>query len=84
MRASKAAFGTAPAMSMVREFLFARGGAMKNRFAFILGILVLGVSVMAGAQVSEEIPGLEQGQDRRRNRSRRRVRSRLRPSLRPA
>ena len=35
---------------------------MKNRFAFILGILVLGASVMAGAQVSEEIPGLEQGQ----------------------
>ena len=35
---------------------------MKNRFAFIFGILVLGASVMAGAQVSEEIPGLEQGQ----------------------
>ncbi len=34
---------------------------MKNRFAFIIGTLVLGASVMAGAQVSEDIPGLEQG-----------------------
>ncbi len=34
---------------------------MKNRFALIIGTLVLGASVMAGAQVSEEIPGLEQG-----------------------
>jgi hypothetical protein len=34
---------------------------MKSRFAFILGTLVLGASVMAGAQVSEDIPGLEQG-----------------------
>jgi hypothetical protein len=34
---------------------------MKNRFAFIIAILVLSASVMAGAQVSEEIPGLEQG-----------------------
>jgi FecR protein len=29
---------------------------MKNRFALIVGILVLGASVIAGAQVSEEIP----------------------------
>ncbi len=34
---------------------------MKNRFAFIIGTLVLGASVMAGAQVSEDVPGLEQG-----------------------
>ncbi len=34
---------------------------MKNRFAFIIGTLILGASVMAGAQVSEDIPGLEQG-----------------------
>src|ERR1700690_2979968 len=41
--------------------LLARGGAMKNRFALIIGILVLGASAMAGAQVSEYVPGLEQG-----------------------
>jgi FecR protein len=35
---------------------------MKNRFAFIIGTVVLGASLMAGAQVSEDIPGLEQGQ----------------------
>ena len=29
---------------------------MKNRFALTIGILVLGASVIAGAQVSEEIP----------------------------
>jgi len=34
---------------------------MKYRFAVIIGTLILGASVMAGAQVSEEIPGLEQG-----------------------
>ena len=34
---------------------------MKNRFAFIIGTLVLGVNMMAGAQVSEDVPGLEQG-----------------------
>jgi hypothetical protein len=34
---------------------------MKNGFAFIIGTLVLGASLMADAQVSEDIPGLEQG-----------------------
>ena len=34
---------------------------MKNRFAFIIGTLFLSVNIMAGAQVSEDVPGLEQG-----------------------
>jgi FecR protein len=34
---------------------------MKNRFALIIGTVVLGASMMAGAQVSEDVPGLEQG-----------------------
>jgi hypothetical protein len=34
---------------------------MKNRFAFIIGVLALGASVMASAQVSEDIPGPGQG-----------------------
>src|SRR5882724_2098254 len=60
-RASWATFGTAPALSIGRELFLARGGAMKNRFAFIIGILALGASVMASAQVSEDIPGPGQG-----------------------
>jgi len=34
---------------------------MKNRFAFIIGTLVLGANIMAGAQVSEDVPGLQEG-----------------------
>jgi FecR protein len=34
---------------------------MKNKFALIIAMLILSATVMAGAQVSEDIPGLDQG-----------------------
>ncbi len=56
---------------------------MKNRFALILGTLILAASAVAGAQVSEQVP-LQPQEQGRNCRDRRRDRDRRRPSPRPA